>query len=202
MTDELRLDRFLRRYRRREKLLEFMKWFSVIVPAPVRTVEDRELAESLARKYLEQYGNAMLRLAYSYVHNYADAEEILQDAIMKVILVKPDLKEGPQEKAYLMTTVANLSKNKIQYNKLREADELSEELAAKEKTDLSFVWEAVKKLPENFRDVIHLFYQEGYATAEIAKILGRKEATVRSDLARARTMLKQVLREVYDFEEL
>jgi len=200
MTDGLSLG--YRRWQNKKKhpLLMWVERLLFAATAPVRTVEDRELAESLARRYLEQYGNAMLRLAYSYVHNYADAEEILQDAVMKVILARPVFEEEAKEKAYLMTTVANLSKNKIQYNKLREADELSEELALKENKDLSFVWEAVKNLPDTFREVIHLFYQEGYATAEIAKILGRKEATVRSDLSRARAMLKQVLREVYDFE--
>ena len=46
---------------------------------------------------------------------------------------------------------------------------------------------------------IHLFYQEGYQTAEIAEILGRKESTVRSDLKRARERLKIILKEEYDF---
>lgn len=200
MTDGLCLENRRGRERNRGFLSALVRQLFAAVTVPIRKVEDRELAESLARKYLERYGNAMLRLAYSYVHNYADAEEIMQDAIMKVILAKPEFEEEPKEKAYLMTTVANLSKNRIQYNKIRETDELSEELAAKEDKDLSFVWEAVKELPEKFREVVHLFYQEGYATAEIAKILGRRETTVRSDLSRARTMLKQVLREVYDFE--
>ena len=72
-------------------------------------------------------------------------------------------------------------------------------MVAEEKADLSFVWEAVKSLPDTQRDVIHLFYEEGYQTAEIANILDRKEATVRSDLKRAREKLKVILKEVYDF---
>lgn len=76
---------------------------------------------------------------------------------------------------------------------------MNEELAAEEKPDLSFVWEAVKELPESQREAIHLFYEEGYQTAEIADILRRKEATVRSDLKRAREKLKVILKEVYDF---
>lgn len=57
----------------------------------------------------------------------------------------------------------------------------------------------MKGLPERYREVVHLFYQEGYPTAEIARILGRKESTVRSDLHRGREKLKNVLKEVYDF---
>ena len=46
---------------------------------------------------------------------------------------------------------------------------------------------------------MHLFYHEGYSTAEIARILDRKETTVRSDLSRGREQLKTVLKEAYDF---
>ena len=69
-----------------------------------------------------------------------------------------------------------------------------------EREDLSFVWDAVKKLPEKYREVIHLFYYEGYQTKEISKILSRNESSVRSDLKRGRERLKDLLREAYDFE--
>ena len=78
--------------------------------------------------------------------------------------------------------------------------ELNEELAAQNREDLSFVWDAVKQLPVPYREVIHLFYQEGYPTVQIAEILKRKESTVRSDLRRGRAKLKQVLKEAYDFD--
>ena len=81
-------------------------------------------------------------------------------------------------------------------------DELNEELVAEEREDLSFVWEAVKSLPVKYREVIHLFYHEGYQTAQFAKVLGRNESTVRSDLRRGREKLKEVLKGEYDFEEI
>ena len=76
-----------------------------------------------------------------------------------------------------------------------------EELAADERDDLSFVWEAVKSLPVKYREVIHLFYHEGCSVREIYKILKRPEATVRSDLHRWRERLREILREEYDFDE-
>ena len=84
---------------------------------------------------------------------------------------------------------------------MRATDELSDALAAEEREDLSFVWDAVKSLPVKYREVIHLFYYEGYSTAQIAQMLGRKEVTVRSDLRRGRIRLKEILKEGYDFEE-
>ena len=61
------------------------------------------------------------------------------------------------------------------------------------------MWEAVKALPIKYREVIHLFYHEGYSTVEIAGILQMKEVTVRSNLSRGREQLKSVLKEAYDF---
>ena len=70
-----------------------------------------------------------------------------------------------------------------------------------EKEDLSYIWQAVNQLDTNQKEVIHLFYQEGYSTKEISEILNRNENTIRSDLKRARDKLKEILMEAYDFEE-
>ena len=139
-------------------------------------------------------------MAYSYLHNMSDAEEILQETLIRYLTVQPELQGPEHEKAWLLRVVANLSKNRLDYNRLRDTDELEETLVSQEREDLSFLWEAVKQLPDANREVIHLFYYEGYPTAQIAKILNRRESTVRSDLRRGRKRLKKILKEEYDFE--
>lgn len=166
-------------------------------PEPVVQADTCAAAERL----LNQYGNAILRLAYSYLHNQADAEDMVQDTLMKYLQTAPKLDSPEHEKAWLLRVAANLSKNRIAYNQVRQADELDERLAAEGREDLSFVWEAVKTLPEQYRAAIHLYYYEGYPTAEIARILQRKESSVRSDLRRGREKLKGILKEAYDFAE-
>ena len=152
-----------------------------------------------ASRLLDNYGNHILRLAYTYVHNLSDAEDILQDTLVQYLKTTPVFENAAHEKAWLLRTAANLSKNRIKYNRLRTTDELNEELIAEEREDLSFVWEAVSQLPVSQREIIHLFYEEGYSTAQIATIVGRRESTVRSDLTRARKRLKTILKEAYDF---
>ena len=164
--------------------------------APTGTLQNTSAIENI----LDTYGNTILRLAYSYLHNMSDAEDILQDTLIKYMQSAPAFLNGDHKKAWLLHVAANLSKNKINYNKIRETDELEETLVAEEREDLSFVWEAVKALPEKYREVIHLYYQEGYPTKEIGKILERNESSVRSDLKRGREALKKVLKEAYDFE--
>ena len=133
--------------------------------------------------------------------NMEDSEEILQDVLMKLLSAAPKFESKEHEKAWLLRVTANLSKNRIEYNKLRDTDELNEELVAEKKEDLSYIWEAVKSLPENYREVIHLFYEEGYSTDEIADILGESGANIRTRLKRARTKLREILREEYDFDD-
>lgn len=70
------------------------------------------------------------------------------------------------------------------------------DLGRQEREDLSYVWDAVKALPVPYREAIHLFYYEGYSTAQIAQILDQKESTVRSRLKRGREKLKPLLEEV------
>ena len=157
--------------------------------------------EQHLRRVMNRHGNRILRLAYSYVHNMQDAEEILQDTLIKLLDSAPDFESDEHEKAWLIRVAANLSKNRIEYNKRRDTDELNDELVAEQREDLSFVWEAVKELPDNYREVIHLFYEEGYQTDEIAKLLGETGANIRTRLKRARAKLKEILKEEYDFGE-
>lgn len=168
--------------------------------AGVQEAFSRTVLNEQAERMLNSYGDVVLRLAYSYLHNMADAEEVLQDTLVQFLKSAPELATREHEKAWLLHVAANLSKNHIKYNALRQADELMEELVAEKRSDLSFIWDAVKNLPAKFREVIHLFYYEGYQTAQIAQLLGMKESTVRSNLARGREKLKVVLKEAYDFE--
>lgn len=180
-------------------LLRIMAALPAVHPFSREDSMQKEDSFSRAEKALDQYGNAILRLAYSYLHNMSDAEDILQDTLLKYMQSAPVFENEHHEKAWLLCVASNLSKNKISYNKVRETDELLETLTAEEREDLSFVWNAVKKLPDKYREAIHLYYEEGYSTREISRILNRRESTIRSDLKRGRERLKEVLKEDYDF---
>lgn len=174
--------------------------FSALSSAHFETETDTVLINKKAEYFFSAFGNSVLRLAYSYLHNNESSEEVLQETLIKYITAAPKFENDKHAKVWLMRVAANISKNKIDYNKNRRTDELNDELIAEEKEDLSFVWQAVKELKPRQREVIHLFYEEGYSTAEIAEILGRNESTVRSDLKRGREALKIILKEAYDFE--
>ena len=162
---------------------------------------NRAAIDQQAERILDVYGNSILRYAYSYLHNMSDAEEVLQDTLLQFLKTAPVFESAQHEKAWLLRVAANLSKNRIDYNAHRRTDELNDELVAEQRQDLSFVWDAVKSLPVKYREVVHLFYYEGYSTQQVAQILKLKEPTVRSLLHRGRERLKALLKEEYDFEE-
>ena len=74
------------------------------------------------------------------------------------------------------------------------------ELAFEEPED-SRLFEAVMRLPDKYRIVIHLFYDEDYTVAEIAGILKCREGTVKSRLSRGRKFLKTMLLEEWNDDE-
>ena len=161
----------------------------------------REEINRRAEKAFDSYANSILRYAYSYLKNTADAEEVLEDTLIRYLQAAPEFESPQHEKAWLLRVAANLCKNRLRFSAAHPSDELSQELVSEQREDLSFVWDAVRSLPERYREVIHLFYYEGFSTREIASILAKKEATVRSLLTRGRDALRSVLKEAYDFDE-
>ena len=189
-------------------LFPAIDWLSLFRMAAARLFAPKEDAKPVetvsislqAAQILDTYGDTILRYAYSYLHNQSDTEEVLQDTLIQFLKTRPVFESDEHEKAWLLRVAGNLCKNRLKYNSLRQTDELREELIAEQREDLSFIWDAVQALPVQYREVIHLFYREGYSTREISQILGRKEATIRSDLSRGRGKLKELLKEAYDFE--
>ena len=120
---------------------------AVIIPMPPDRV--REELNRRAEELLDRHGNAILRYAYSYLHNMSDAEEVLQDTMIQFLKAAPQFDGPSHEKAWLLRVAGNLSKNRLDYNVRRSADELKEELAAQGQEDLSCGWEAVLQLPRS-----------------------------------------------------
>lgn len=63
------------------------------------------------------------------------------------------------------------------------------------------LFEAVMKLPEKQRTVIHLFYYEDYSIKEIAEILHVSESNVKVRLNRGRAALREEIKEDWNYDE-
>ena len=149
---------------------------------------------------LDYYGDMILRLAYSYMKNLHDAEDILQDVFLQLMKNIDIFQSEEHKKSWLITVTRNMCKNKLKSGWFKSREALIE-LPYYDEYKNDDVIDAVMNLPLKYREVIHLFYYEDYSTAQISEIVDKKEATVRSLLHRGRNILKKILKEGYDFEE-
>lgn len=152
---------------------------------------------------MEQYGNMILRLSYTYLKNQADAEDIVQDVFVKILQTKPYFQDKAHEKAWIIRVTINLCKNKrnLFWNRNKcSIDEVAEASVCDTYHTESNVLTAVLSLPDKYRIVVYMYYYENYSASKISKIINKNESTVRSLLYRVRNRLKEVLKEECDFE--
>ena len=147
------------------------------------------------------YADTVYRLALARTRGASDAEDILQEVFMRCLRARPTFVDGEHEKAWFIRVTINCSKTLVTSAWRRHtAPELENERAAEEPEDYRDVWEAVMALPVKYRTVVHLFYYERYSVTEIASLTGATENTVKSQLFRAREMLRGTLKGEYAYE--
>ena len=152
------------------------------------------------RQAMELYGNNVFRAAFSIVKNRQDAEDITQDTFLAFYRSDPDLGSDEHVRAWLLRTGINKAKNLCRTFWRRHRENLDDyaDVMAAAPDDESDVLREVMKLPGKCRVIIHLFYYEDYSINEIAALLGISENTVKSQLFRGRTLLKERLKEGWD----
>ena len=153
-----------------------------------------KLTEEQAERLVEEYADLLLRTAYSWTGNLADAQDACQTALLKLV-ASPRQFGGPEgQKAWLLRVTINECKslNRSAWRRRRASLEEAA-LAAVQMPEPSDLLEAVQKLPPKYRTAIFLRYYEGYAVGEIAQTLGVKPALVSTWLARGREKLKTML---------
>ena len=141
------------------------------------------------------HGDTVYRLALCRMQNTADAEDVYQDVFLQ-LLDQPDRDwDSEHMKAWLLRTTVNRCADLHRFRLRRPVLALEDipELARPVDDGAAELWDAVAQLPEKLRTAVHLHYAEGYATEEIAALLGVPPAAVRTRLRRARLKLKDLL---------
>lgn len=143
------------------------------------------------------YSNMVYRLAFARTGTRHDADEIFQEVFFRYIKKQPIFENEDHRKAWFIKVTVNCSKKLWGSAWKRKIIPLEEPLQFETKEDID-LYNELQQLPAKYREVIHLFYYEDMTTEEIAKVLERKNTTVRTQLTRARVLLKNILKEDYD----
>jgi len=170
-----------------------------------------ETAEARFERWVLPEVEVLLRVARSMTHNNHDAEDLVQDTMLRAYR-SIDRFDGRYPRAWLLTTMRNAEINRHRRQRpvlLTEAqqtlpDPVADGGATAESTvlDLTFdaaVEEALAHLSPDFREVIELVDIAGLSYAEAAEVVGIPEGTVMSRLHRARGRVRTRLeRHGYD----
>lgn len=142
--------------------------------------------------YIEKYHSTIFRLSFGYVKNTQDAEDIVQDAFLRLYSSDTFFETDENVKAWLIRVAINLSKDLLKSHWFKRRAELSSDITADVREE-EILSDYIKKLKPEYSAVLFLFYYEEYSTKEIAEICKISVSAVTTRLARARKQLKKLL---------
>lgn len=150
--------------------------------------------ETEIRNAIELYGDMIRKICFIHLKQEADVEDIFQDVFIKYMMHNRDFDNKEHEKAWLLRVSINACKDKLK-SWFHKNVELYEDMQLHpfHKQEDYHILEMVLKLPDKYKDVIYLYYYEGYSTKEISTILGKKENTIFTWLKRAKEALRKEL---------
>ncbi len=163
-------------------------------------ITDRSSSSLSFDQLYELYATDVLRVSYYYLGNREMAEDVTQDVFVKLIMNKPFLEQG-REKAWLLKVALNRCRDLWRSSWIKKVvlghpgfecfpapDEIGQI------TDRHSLAEAVGLLKPEFKEVVLLFYYQGFTVTEISDMLQIAEGTVSSRLSRAREKLQKELK--------
>lgn len=148
---------------------------------------------------IERYADMVYRLALIQMKNQSDADDVFQEVFVRLISHMNDLQSWEHVKAWLIRVTINCARKHFAsyWNRnvsfMEEPERLSDESEGYMMKEEHPMRAAIDRLAPKYRLVVHLFYYEQLSVAEICKMTGQKETTVKSQLSRARKALKKML---------
>jgi RNA polymerase sigma-70 factor (ECF subfamily) len=152
--------------------------------------------------------DAAYNLARWLTRNAADADDIVQEAYLRAFRYFDGF-QGGNARAWLLTIVRNTSYAWLRKNRAQQPDaEFDEaihngpeaadpETLMLQKADCQLVEQAIRALPEHFREVLVLRELEGLTYKQIADVVGVPIGTVMSSLSRARDRFRNLVSEEF-----
>lgn len=149
----------------------------------------------------QKYHVVMLGLCARYSKSFMEAEDVMMEGFMIVYSKINNYKgEGSFEgwiKRIMINTAINNYRSNIKHYFHTDVNEIEESIKTEniniEKTDEKIIIKVIQSLPEGYRMVFNLYAVEGYSHKEIAEMLEIAESTSKSQLSKARKILREKL---------
>ncbi|MFJ7941811.1 sigma-70 family RNA polymerase sigma factor [Peribacillus sp. NPDC096622] len=174
-------------------------------------LEDRD---TWLETIMDKYGERLTKLAYNYVKDWKQAEDIVQDVYITCYKNYEKIDEIISFKSWIFRLAINKSKDVLKSSAFRKvvmnsslftlftSKELSPEKDLLKRSEEEFLSMCVLTLPVKYREVITLYYYEECSIEEIKGMLGVNQNTIKTRLSRGRVKLKKMMeRWGYDGEQ-
>lgn len=146
---------------------------------------------------IEAYQKSLYAAAFNICRNTDDANDVVQDTFIQYYTTKKQFQDEEHLKAWLLRVTINRAKDisRSFWKKNRLSIEDYADAVPFESREETGLFEAVMRLPEKYREVIHLYYYEDLSIKETARILRITEGSVKMRLSRGRSFLRDVFKE-------
>jgi len=150
------------------------------------------------KKLYKTYAQKMFILCYRYVSNKEDVEDILAEGFIKVFnnLSKVEYRDAKSFEGWIKRIMVNecltfLRKRKMLFYDFEENKLNENSYSINSDVDAQDIYKMILSLPIGYRTVFNLYAIEGYSHAEISEKLNIASSTSRSQLTKARAILKK-----------
>ncbi|THE09510.1 sigma-70 family RNA polymerase sigma factor [Bacillus timonensis] len=172
----------------------------------IQTEEQESNKRELLKYLMDEYGDSVKRLAYSYVKNWDTSEDIAQDVFLICYSKLDDFRGDSSYKTWIYRITINKCKDVLKNKWFAKTEFFGfisyfkstfsvEEEVLKKSAEIELA-ESVYSLPLKYREVIILYYYEQLKIREIHDLTGLNSETIKSRLKRAKSLLQLKYREV------
>jgi len=148
-------------------------------------------------RIMNNYGNVLFRICLIMLGNPYDAEDVIQETLIKYLQKSSEFKGKEHEKAWLIRVASNKCKDILRFRTRHITVDIQSIQESVQDSTGNGILEALMRLPEKFKIVLLLYYVEQYKTEEIAKILGKSASAVKMRLQKGRRLLKEIYQKEY-----
>jgi len=146
----------------------------------------------------DNYKTQMYTLAYRITGNFEEAQDVLQEGFLKVFQHLKNFREDSALGTWIHTIMARTALEKVRgHMHFLDMEHHTEQVdeANHAPIDVQYLEQAIMALPEGYRSIFTLYEIEGFKHAEIADMLGISAGTSKSQLHKAKLMLRKKLKE-------
>ncbi len=161
------------------------------------------------KRIYELFAGKMVNVCRRYAKDREQAQDFMHDGFIKVFLNMEKFREESSLETWITRIMINNSISAIKKEvrkgikvdlenvKLKASDEQDFDIAQPKQISVNQVVTTMEQLPIGYRTVLSMYVLDGFTHNEIAQQLGIKEGTSKSQLAKAKKMLANLLREAY-----